>query len=168
MTEAARMNAQARPAILSLLAALFIVGPGRADAQAVLDSGRHHLGTAGEPEWDEFAEDAPEGRELVVRFDGKDNTREATLFIRQRDVKLDWPVMLNDRPIGRLQPVNGTQEELVRAGREPLQGRHRIGTRLQPLGLQRLARGLGDSRQAIEMRPARLATPPPLGDGSAQ
>ncbi len=108
MTEAARMNAQARPAILSLLAALFIVGPGRADAQAVLDSGRHHLGTAGEPEWDEFAEDAPEGRELVVRFSGKANAGEATLFIRQRDVKLDWPVTLNDRPIGRLHTMEGS------------------------------------------------------------
>ncbi|MBX6316620.1 MAG: hypothetical protein IRY99_27455, partial [Isosphaeraceae bacterium] len=76
-----------------------------ASAQVVLDARRHHLGIAGQPEWDEFAADEPEGRALELRFDGRSNDREATLLVRQRDVKLDWPVRLNGRVVGRLVPM---------------------------------------------------------------
>jgi hypothetical protein len=40
---------------------------------------------------------------LALTFDARANSRPATLFIHQRDVKLIWPVLLNGRKIGRLQ-----------------------------------------------------------------
>jgi hypothetical protein len=89
--------------LLLALCLLFTVAS--ADAQLVLEARRHHLGIAGRPEWDEFAGDAPEGRALRLRFEGQANPREATLFLRQHNVKLDWPVRLNGRPIGRLLPM---------------------------------------------------------------
>jgi hypothetical protein len=52
------------PVAMALLVAL---GRG-AGAQVVVDGAVHHLGTAGEPEWQEFARDDPEGRSLTVRF----------------------------------------------------------------------------------------------------
>jgi hypothetical protein len=71
-------------------------------AQVVVDAQRHHLGTAGRPEWQEFVGSRPEGRSLELRFEGRANPVEATLLIRQRDVKLEWDVRLNDRRIGQL------------------------------------------------------------------
>ena len=78
---------------------------GQVRPQSVVDDKRHHLGIAGQPEWDEFAGDQPEGRVLQLSFNGRANAREATLLIRQDNVKLDWPVRLNGRPIGRLLPM---------------------------------------------------------------
>jgi hypothetical protein len=70
-----------------------------------LDAQPHHLGVAGQPEWDEFAADPPEGRSLELRFEAEANRTEATLLIRQRDVKLDWDVLINNKKVGRLLPV---------------------------------------------------------------
>jgi hypothetical protein len=83
---------------------LLIAGVGEvpATAQVVLDAKRHHLGTAGQPEWSEFVGSEPEGRSLELIFQGRPNPDEATLLIRQRDVKLEWQVRLNGRLIGRL------------------------------------------------------------------
>ena len=93
------MNARFK--ILFLVSCLAVTA-GSARAQVVIDGQRHHLGTPGRPEWDEFADDEPEGRTLVLRFDSRPNDREATLIVRQRDVKFDWDVRLNDRSLGRL------------------------------------------------------------------
>lgn len=87
----------------SLLALTVGVGVGR--AQTVIDPARHHLGTASQPEWREFAGSEPEGRGLVLDFEGRANPGEATLLIRQGDVKLGWDVRLNDRRLGQLQPM---------------------------------------------------------------
>ena len=75
---------------------------GAADSTRILDARRYHLGTPGEPEWQEFAADKPYGRRLDIRFPAESNAREATLFIRQDDVKLEWGVELNGRKIGQL------------------------------------------------------------------
>ncbi len=37
-----------------------------------------------------------------MEFDGRANAQPATLLIRQRDVKLKWPVLLNGRKLGTL------------------------------------------------------------------
>jgi hypothetical protein len=87
------------PAFLLLL---FLASAGTVPAQVVLDAHRHHLGIAGRPEWDEFVGNEPEGRALKLTFEGRASAHEATLLIRQHDVKLDWPVRLNGRPLGRL------------------------------------------------------------------
>jgi hypothetical protein len=92
----------ARVLIKAIWLSPLLVIVGSAPAQVVLDKERHHLGIAGQPEWDEFAADTPEGRMLKLSFEGRSNPREATLFIRQENVKLDWRVQINNRPIGRL------------------------------------------------------------------
>ena len=84
---------------------LLVAGAEEGLAQVVIDAHRHHLGTAGRPEWREFAGADPEGRGLELRFEGRANPAEATLLIRQRDVKLGWDVRLNDRRIGQLHPM---------------------------------------------------------------
>ena len=84
---------------------LLVAGTQDVRSQVVIDAHRHHLGTAGRPEWQEFAGSEPEGRGLELRFEGRANPAEATLLIRQRDVKLEWDVRLNDRRIGRLHPM---------------------------------------------------------------
>lgn len=70
----------------------------------VLDERTHHLGLADSPpEWRELDGQPPaEGPMLSITFDAHPNTRPATLFIHQRDVKLFWPVLLNGRKIGQL------------------------------------------------------------------
>jgi len=68
----------------------------------VVDSKLYHLGTPGDPEWREFEGKTPDGRRLDVKFTARASTNESTLFLRQRDVKLDWGVELNGRKIGKL------------------------------------------------------------------
>ncbi len=78
----------------------------------VLDAKRYHLGTVGSAEWQEFEGSTPHGRQLELTFDALASDREATLFIRQRDVKGAWPVTLNGRALGRLEALS---QPLVRA-----------------------------------------------------
>src|SRR5437773_4107399 len=73
-----------------------------ADSSRVLDSRRYHLGTSGAPEWQEFAGQTPYARRLDLNFSAPANPGEATLFIRQDDVKLEWGVELNHRKLGKL------------------------------------------------------------------
>ncbi len=74
-----------------------------ADQVQVLDhNNRYHLGTAGVPEWDSFEGKTPHGPRLDLRFSAKANDREATIFLFQDDVKLDWRVELNGKRIGSL------------------------------------------------------------------
>jgi hypothetical protein len=61
-----------------------------------------HLGTAGKAEWEDFAGRTPDGPRLDLRFGGRTNEREATLFIRQDDVRQDWIVELNGKRLGSL------------------------------------------------------------------
>jgi len=62
-----------------------------------------HLGTAGQPEWEEFADDAPHASELKLTFVSEANATERTLFLWQDNVKHLWTVSLNDKRIGNLQ-----------------------------------------------------------------
>src|SRR5258705_3573561 len=52
----------------------------------VIDAQMHHLRSGQEMEWDEFA-DAPDGKELVLKFNAGKNDRGQTLRLRQLDVK---------------------------------------------------------------------------------
>src|SRR5206468_1813003 len=87
------------------LVALYLLGaPALLVAQPlrVIDDKLYYLGTPGDPEWEEFAGRTPHGRRLDVKFMARANTNENTLFLRQRDVKLDWGVELNGRKLGKL------------------------------------------------------------------
>jgi hypothetical protein len=70
-----------------------------------LDPARHHLGTPGQPEWEEFAADPPASRRFDLRFLAEGNSSEQTLLIRQRDVRLRWGVEINGRSLGALEPI---------------------------------------------------------------
>jgi hypothetical protein len=74
-----------------------------AGAARTLDGGHHHLGIAGEPEWEEFEGKMPEGRFLGISFSAHANAAPATLLIRQRGVKLKWPILINGRRLGWLE-----------------------------------------------------------------
>ena len=92
---------QARIHVTSVLVALAICGPSW--GQVVVDGAMHHLGTAGDPEWRQFADHRPEGRGLSVRFRalGGDGVRQP-FSSASGDVKLDWDVKLNGRTLGKL------------------------------------------------------------------
>ena len=87
--------------IHSVVVAVTITAEANA-AIRTLDQVTYHLRSGTAPEWQEFAEKVPHGRRLDIRFAGTINGTEATLLIRQRDVKLDWNVELNGRRIGKL------------------------------------------------------------------
>lgn len=73
-----------------------------AAAELVITDQRIHLGAPGFPEWEHFAGKTPHGRQLDLRFQAAANTGEATLFVRQDDVKYGWLVKLNGRTLGQL------------------------------------------------------------------
>lgn len=75
----------------------------------MLDATRHHLGTPGFAEWEEFEGKTPHGRRLDLRFEAATNRTEQTLLIRQRDVKAAWTVQLNGRNLGRLAGMDAEQ-----------------------------------------------------------
>ena len=69
---------------------------------AVINSRPLHLRSGDKPEWEEFAKQTPDARRLDVTFTASSNRTEATLFIRQNEVRQDWPVELNGKRIGKL------------------------------------------------------------------
>lgn len=69
-------------------------------AMTVIDPRMHHLRAGAEREWDSFTGN-PE-KELSVTFVAGVNAEEATLSLRQEDVKVKWTVTLNGRDLGRL------------------------------------------------------------------
>src|SRR5436309_5058672 len=72
------------------------------DPSRILDERIYHLGQPGQPEWQQFEGKTPDGTRLDVRFAAQANTREATLFLRQDDVKLEWAIELNGHRLGKL------------------------------------------------------------------
>ena len=68
----------------------------------VLDANVYHLGTPGFPEWEEFAKSQAHGRRLDIQFKAEPNSTPQILFIRQRQVKARWVVLLNNQRLGNL------------------------------------------------------------------
>jgi hypothetical protein len=62
----------------------------------------HHLGVAGDPEWEEFRGAAAEGPRFEFVFKVENNTNDWTITLRQRDVKLNWGVQLNGKAFTNL------------------------------------------------------------------
>src|SRR6266478_2549871 len=81
-----KMRIAAKSALIALSIAL------ACDCAATLrtlDGGPYHLRSGAEPEWQEFAGKVPHGPRLDIRFTAKVNETDATLIIRQTDVKRD-------------------------------------------------------------------------------
>jgi hypothetical protein len=68
----------------------------------LLDARMHHLRSNGDAEWDEYKNVPSEGARLDLNFNSHKITNEWTLFMRQRDVKIVWPVQLNGKTITNL------------------------------------------------------------------
>ncbi|MBA4150366.1 MAG: CehA/McbA family metallohydrolase [Verrucomicrobia bacterium] len=71
----------------------------------------YHLGVAGLPEWQHFADSTPHGRELELRFDAAVNSHEQTLFIRHKDVKAPWEIRINNKRVGQLYSMDADMVE---------------------------------------------------------
>ncbi|SVE05198.1 uncharacterized protein METZ01_LOCUS458052, partial [marine metagenome] len=78
------------------------MGASGANGGVVVTEKTFHLGTKGVPEWSEFSGSTPYGRNLTLPFEAKANKKEATLFLRQDDVKQGWRVSLNGKRLGNL------------------------------------------------------------------
>lgn len=73
-----------------------------ASDRLIVNSERIRLGEPQSPEWEWFENDPPREGPLELHFQAQVNTREATLFVRQEDVKLEWRVHLNGKSVGKL------------------------------------------------------------------
>jgi hypothetical protein len=78
-----------------------VLGCGQSTA-IVLDAESYHLRSGTVAEWEEFEGKTPHGSRLDVKFQGKRNPSDSTLFFRQYNVKQEWPVLINDQKIGIL------------------------------------------------------------------
>src|SRR5688500_4027806 len=76
-----------------------------AEHAVTLNEKRIHLGIPEAPEWEEFAADRAQPGRFETRFHAVATPGEATLFIRQRDVKLEWRVEINRKRVGVLSPM---------------------------------------------------------------
>jgi hypothetical protein len=90
------------PCVLSGALTLMLFSGGGQAVESTLLERAVHLGVQGFPEWKHFEDSAPHGRQLDLKFKGQPNPDEATLFIRQQDVKYPWSVKLNGKSIGAL------------------------------------------------------------------
>jgi len=101
-----------KPFLPSVLLLAVVTGAAGIAAPRVLDANRYHLGVPGQPEWQEFERVKPHGPQLEMSFAAEANATEATLLVRQRDVKTAWQVALNGRRLGTLEMLG---QPLVRA-----------------------------------------------------
>ena len=90
-----------------------LAGKAAAAPPVVLESDRLHLGQSGIWEWDSFKDRPVDAPRLELRFQGKANATTQTLRIWQRDVKLNWPVLLNGKPVGALVTAETALESLL-------------------------------------------------------
>ena len=92
--------------LISVFSIFLFAIPGLKAAEVrVLDAHRmYHLGTEGFAEWDEFKGKKPHGRRVDVKFESAKNKLPQVLLLRQRQVKVRWPVLLNQKRIGYLLP----------------------------------------------------------------
>ncbi|HZO83707.1 MAG TPA: hypothetical protein VFC26_00710, partial [Verrucomicrobiae bacterium] len=87
--------------IVSILVLATVLGCGQGTAN-VLDAKSYHLRSGTLAEWEEFEGKTPHGSSLDVKFQAKRNRSDSSLFIRQYNVKQEWPVLINDQKIGIL------------------------------------------------------------------
>jgi len=86
----------------SLLLAFFSPGAGADEGEIVIESNQLHLGKPGQWEWEMFKDSPVDAERWERQFQAKANASEETLRIWQRDVKLNWTVLLNERKLGTL------------------------------------------------------------------
>mgnify|MGYP003630011602 CR=1 FL=1 len=97
---------------LALLISLAVTGSAVAGESVIVTSKMIHLRSAGEREWSTFPE-LGQQNELSVPFEAEAYQGEATLLLRQDDVKQGWNVELNGTVLGKLVPDANDQQLLL-------------------------------------------------------
>ena len=86
---------------------------GMAQSFRVLDARSLHLRSGGVTEWDWFANKTPDGARYDLEFAARRNAAEASLWIRQDDVKLNWGIELNGKRLGELVLMESSLEHSI-------------------------------------------------------
>jgi hypothetical protein len=76
--------------------------PGSTSSALVLSPRTQHLGKAGSWEWEHYKDKPVDAERLDIPFTAQPNATACTLHLWQRDVKLNWPVFLNNKKLGNL------------------------------------------------------------------
>jgi hypothetical protein len=92
------------------MAAVWFMAAERFRDSITLEARTLHLGRAGQMEWDRYKDIPVDAESLVLRFETKANATEHTLILRQKNVKLNWPVLLNGKSLGKLTPAEAAQD----------------------------------------------------------
>lgn len=88
--------------VVSIFAFGFAYSPAQVVAESIsVDDALHHLRIAGPREWADFPLEA-EAERLELKFRAERNASEATLRLRQQDVKQTWSVLVNGENVGKL------------------------------------------------------------------
>ena len=93
------MNSTKR-CLIAIIVGTLICANVLAEPRVLLD-GLRHLRIDGPREWTEFPM-KPDAERIELAFKAKVNTGEATLSVRQQDVKQRWNVTLNEKQLGQL------------------------------------------------------------------
>ncbi|MCH7725334.1 MAG: PHP domain-containing protein [Planctomycetes bacterium] len=93
------MNSKKR-CLVAIVVGTLICANVLAEPRVLLD-GLRHLRIAGPREWTEFPM-KPDAERIELTFKAKANAGEATLSVRQQDVKQRWNVTLNEKQLGQL------------------------------------------------------------------
>lgn len=81
-------------------------------SETLLEPRRLHLGKPGAWEWEEYKDRPVDAERLELRFSATANSTEHTLRIWQKQVKLNWPVLLNGKKFGILTTAEAAMETL--------------------------------------------------------
>ncbi|HSI61820.1 MAG TPA: CehA/McbA family metallohydrolase [Candidatus Saccharimonadia bacterium] len=97
-------------AAISVMAAAWFFAADLPEGVLTLETKTLHLGKSGQYEWESYKDVPVDAEALVLHFDAKANDKEHTLIIRQKDVKLTWPVLLNGKKLGALTTAEPAQD----------------------------------------------------------
>ena len=147
---------------LALLSFSFICQHAFGASQVIdVDNQLYYLGKPNDPEWDEFRGQSAAGLAKTWSISGSLNSSESTLFIRARDVKLVWSVLLNGRTITNLFV---SEDDVVNAIRLP-------ANTLTNGGMSELTIRASSGKDDIEVGQIRIDSRPiqeSLADGSVK
>lgn len=97
-------------AALGVMAAAWFLAAESPHEARILESKTLHLGKPGQYEWDEYKDMPVHGENLTLKFNTMPNAIEHTLILRQKNVKLTWPVLLNRQKLGTLTTAEPAQD----------------------------------------------------------
>ncbi|WP_038169851.1 CehA/McbA family metallohydrolase [Verrucomicrobium sp. BvORR106] len=97
----------------AFLAAAFAPSPVHAADAVILESRTQHLGKAGSWEWEHYKDKPVDAERMELTFTSRPNATACTLHLWQKDVKLSWPVFLNNKKLGNLTTAETALETVL-------------------------------------------------------